>query len=325
MGAEAIKGRHHPLILVLLCVLLVACRRQGAVGPTLQPTLTTTPRSTPLPSLEPTIAPGVEDNPIRMTVVRPSGATRETALNRAAGAVSTALLEESGLIVDVELVDNDASGVAALCDAGTPAVAWVSGLGYGVAAAQNCGVPVLMVERGTGRNTRTGETIQFIVNNDYEATAISGLAGATLCRLSYDDLYTWLVPSLMLRAADIDDTPDVIDQPDSEALIQAVAAGDCDAAALSATDFSRFAGDAEESVQVLTRTVTLPYAILMVPETLPLEARMELIDALEAMSASGDLKTLLGQDDLVPVTSDTLATLDTFLASTRVNFAQLGS
>ena len=310
---------------MLLCVLLAACRRQGAQGPTLQPTLTTTPRSTPLPSLEPTIAPGSEDNPIRMTIVQPGGATRETALARATDNVATALLEESGLNVEVELVESDADGVAALCDVGgAPAVAWLSGIGYGVASASACGTPVLMVERGTGRRAVTGETVRIIVNGESEATDVSGLAGQTFCRLGYDDFYTWLVPTLMLRTGGIAEMPDAVDQPDIEALIQAVADGDCDAAGLSAVDFDEFAGDAESDVRVLNRTVTIPYAILMIPPTLPLDARMALIDALAAMAESDDLATLLDQDGLARVEQGDLDDLDAFLNSTGVDFAQLG-
>jgi ABC-type phosphate/phosphonate transport system substrate-binding protein len=310
---------------VLLCVLLAACRRQGAQGPTLQPTLTTTPRSTPLPSLEPTVAPGSENNPIRMTIVQPGGATRETALERATDNVATALLEESGLTVEVELVESDADGIAALCDvSGVPAVAWLSGIGYGVASANACGTPALMVERGTGRQITTGETVQIIVNGESEATDISGLAGHTFCRLGFEDFYTWLVPTLMLRTGGIAEMPDAVDQPDSAALIQAVADSDCDAAGLTATDFDEFAGDAESDVRVLNRTVTIPYAILMVPSSLPLDARTALLDALEAMAESDDLATLLNQDGLVRVGDGDLADLDTFLSSTGVDFAQLG-
>jgi ABC-type phosphate/phosphonate transport system substrate-binding protein len=260
-----------------------------------------------------------------MTMVRPGGATRETALERAVDNVATALLEESGLIVEVALVDSDADGVAALCDvSGVPAVAWLSGIGYGVASAGGCGLPELIVERGTGQRATTGETVQIIVNGESEAADVSGLAGQTFCRLRYDDFYTWLAPTMMLRAAGITNMPEAVDQADSAALIQAVAAGDCDAAGISASEFDDFAGDAENDVRVLSRTVTIPYAILMVPASLPLEERTELIDALEAMAESGDLNTLLDQDDLVRVGEGDLDELDTFLSSTGVDFAQLG-
>jgi ABC-type phosphate/phosphonate transport system substrate-binding protein len=262
-----------------------------------------------------------------MTILKPGGAVRETELNRARGALEEALLEETGLIVEVELVESDADGVAALCNIdGSPDVAWLSGLGYAAASAQGCAVPALMVERGTGRQASTSEEVVLIVNSELEASGATGLAGETFCRVGFDDVHTWLVPMLMLRAGGLTEVPEAIDVEDVAALIQAVAEGeDCTAAGLTAADFERFGDDAADSVRVLNRTAEIPYAILMYPPQMPLDTRTRLVDGLLDMAESDALETLLDLDGLVRVEDDSLEDFESFLSSTGIDFAQLGS
>lgn len=261
-----------------------------------------------------------------MTIVQPRGAVRQSELDRAETAVEEALLEESGLVVDVELVESDADGVAALCNVdGSPDVAWVSGLGYVAASAQGCGEPALMVERGAGRQVSTGEEVQIIVNDELEASDVGGLVGETFCRVGYDDVFTWLVPTLILRAGGVTDLPEAVDVADVEALIQAVAEGEnCTAGGLTAADFEQFGGDAAESVRALNRTAAIPYAVLMLPPQLPLDTRTRLVDGLLDMADSDALETLLEQDGLARVEDDSLNEFDSFIRSTGIDFAQLG-
>jgi ABC-type phosphate/phosphonate transport system substrate-binding protein len=270
--------------------------------------------------------PGAEDNPIRMTILQPDGATSQSSLNRAADNVAEALLEESGLTVEVELVASDADGVAALCGAvsGSPAVVWVSGVGYAAASAQACGVPALLVERGNGRQATTGEDVQIVVNAALGITDVSNLVGQTFCRLGYNDLYTWLIPLLILKSDGVSNMPDAVDSPDIESLLEAVAAGECDAAGMRASDFDDFGGDVEDSVRILNESVTTPYAVFMHPPELPLDTRTRLIDGLLAMAESDDLQTLLDQDGLARYEDGDLDEFDSFLRSTGLDFAQLG-
>jgi ABC-type phosphate/phosphonate transport system substrate-binding protein len=293
----------------------------------LQPTLTVTPRSTPLPELDPTLVPGAEDNPIRMTILRARGVTSETTLNRAVNNVEEALLEETGLTIAVELVETDADGVAALCEAvtGSPAVAWVSGIGYAAVSAKGCGVPALMVERESGRQTTTSGDVEIIVNSRLGISDVPSLAGQTFCRLGYSDLYSWLVPTLILRADGVSALPDAVDSPDIEALLESVASGECDAAGITAADFDEFGSDVEDSVRVLNQTVPMPYAIFMHPPEMTLDVRTRLIDGLLTMEQSSDLATLLHQDGLARFEEGDLDEFDSFLRSTGLDFAQLGN
>jgi ABC-type phosphate/phosphonate transport system substrate-binding protein len=262
-----------------------------------------------------------------MAIVRSGGATTASALNRAADAVAEALLEETGFIVEVELVETDADAVAALCNAltGSPAVAWVSGVGYAAISAQSCGVPALVIERGTGQRATTSQEVQIVVNRTLGIADAAGLAGRTFCRLGYTDLYSWLVPVIILRGAGVSNLPDAVDSPDIEAMLTSVAEGECDAAGITAADFEEFGADFEDSVRMLNQSATMPYSIFVYPPSFNLDTRRRLIEGMLAMESSNDLETLLDQDGITRFEDADLSDFEAFLESTGLDFAQLGS
>jgi ABC-type phosphate/phosphonate transport system substrate-binding protein len=325
-----------PSILVVVLLLLPACRRQVAqVGPTAAPTLTATPRSTPLPAIATVIPAGAEGNPLQM-VIRPDGS-----MSAARGAIAdfeAAILEKSGLTVKVELVERYAEALAALCDSsgGQVSVAWLTGASYIAAKAENCGTPVLQVERGTRRDAKTGEAATIIVNTDANISTVSTLRGKAFCRIAYDDFYTWLAPSLILKANGLNPLSDVgtvADYEDIPALVQAVGDGDCDAAGIPANALDEYAdviGDISETVEVLTTTDTaFPFAVLMIPPDVQLGTRLSLNDVLVSLAEDSTtavkMRDLLGQNAILPVTADDFADLTTFVESTQLDFSQLGN
>jgi ABC-type phosphate/phosphonate transport system substrate-binding protein len=324
------------MIVGISLLLLPACRRQAAEGGvTAVPTLTPTPRSTPLPAIATAIPPGAVENPLQM-VVRPDGSM--SAARAAIDAVETAILEIAGVAVDIELVERYGEALAALCQSseGRVSVVWLNGASYVAARAENCGVPVLQVERGTRRDARTGEGAAIIVNGDENISTLSALRDRSFCRLAYDDFYTWLAPSLILRASGLNlstTAGEITDYDDLPSLIQAVADGDCDAAGIPANALETYAddlGDAVEQVDVLTTTtVEFPYAVLVLPPEVPLGTRIALNDALVEMAADNTyapkLRDLLGQNALLPAAVDDFAELETFMSSTGLDFAQLGN
>jgi phosphonate transport system substrate-binding protein len=325
------------LLLILgVAMLLAACRRQAAQGgPAIAPTLTPTPRSTPLPAVATAIPAGAEGNPLQM-VFRPDGSM--SAARNAIADFEAAILEKSGLSVKVELVERYAEALAALCDSsgGQASVAWLNGASYVAALAQNCGTPVLQVERGTSRRATAGEAASLIVTSKANINTLSSLRGKAFCRISYDDFYTWLAPSLILKANGLNPLSDVgttIDYEDLPTMIQAVAAGDCDAAGIPAGALEEYAdvlGDASENIDVLTTTdVAFPYAVMMIPPDMPLGTRLSLNNALVALSEDSTvavkMRALLDQNALVPVTTDDFKDLADFMESTHLDFSQLGS
>lgn len=324
------RQTHVPWIIccVLLTVLLAACRREAASGPLVQATLTPTPRSTPLPPVPTVVLPGVEENPIQM-VIRPSGnvnVARRLITDAQISAFENAILEETGLVVRVTLVDRYAEALAALCDS-TPTrvtVAWLDGLTYQVAMAQNCGTPAMQIER----DRQAGDAGQIVTTLDVSSAA--GLQGRGFCRLGYDDYYSWLVPSLLLESSGVDSISGletITDYDDVNSLMEAVAAGECDAAGISETALEEL-DDLRDDLNVIASTPPLPYGVLMYPMNLPLGERLRLTDGLIALDRDSDsaeaLKPLLNQDRLRRVDAEDFDELSEFLAGTGLDFAQLG-
>jgi ABC-type phosphate/phosphonate transport system substrate-binding protein len=323
-------------VLVIVLILLPACRRQVAqVGPTAAPTLTATPRSTPLPAIATVIPAGAEGNPLQM-VIRPDGSM--SAARSAIADFEAAILEQSGLTVKVELVERYAEALAALCDSssGQVSVVWLNGVSYIAARAENCGTPVLQVERGTRRDAKTGEAATIIVNADANISTISALRGKAFCRIAYDDFYTWLAPSLILKANGLNplsDVSSVADYEDIPALVEAVAEGDCDAAGIPSDALDVYAdaiGDISETVDTLTTTdIAFPFAVLMIPPDVQLGTRLTLNEVLvnlaENSTTAVKMRALLGQNAIIPISADDFTDLVDFVETTRLDFSQLGN
>jgi ABC-type phosphate/phosphonate transport system substrate-binding protein len=319
------------LMLIVLALLLVSCRRAtGVQGPLIQATPTPTPRSTPLPPVATVVPPGTEGSPIRM-VIRPPGSAvaRSLITDFQVGRFEDALLEESGLAVDVTVVDRYAEALAALCDS-TPTqvtVAWLDGVSYHAALAQNCGSPALQIVRGN----RDGEVVQIVTHRQSAVSGVQGLRGSAFCRIGVDDYLTWLAPSLLMQGRGVNPVTglgSVTDYTDVDALMEAVADRSCGAAAISEREFEALSSALRSELRVLDTTPPLPYGILMYPINLPLGERLRLADALVSLAAGAQagevVEPILGPGRLVPVQADTFASLTRFLDSTGLDFAQLG-
>jgi ABC-type phosphate/phosphonate transport system substrate-binding protein len=314
----------------LALFLLAACLPDEAQqSPLAQATLTPTPRSTPLPPVPTVIPPGVEDNPIQM-VIRAATGRRNLISDAQVEDFQDAILDKSGLIVRIMLVDRYAEALAALCDSRPTnvAVAWVDGVSYEAAKALECGEPVLQIERGS----QTGDSGQIVTNGALQIGSLGSLSDANFCRLGYDDYYSWLVPSLILQANGIDlanGLTTVTDYPDADTLIEAVADGECAATGISESAFDDLRGTVRSDLDVLETSAPFPYGVLIYPIALTLGERLRLTDALLALSTDLDggdvMKPFFSQDGLTTVESDDFDALSSFLGRTGLDFAQLGS
>ncbi|MEP7292708.1 MAG: PhnD/SsuA/transferrin family substrate-binding protein [Chloroflexota bacterium] len=321
--------------LICLALALSSCRRFGGGEPTARPTLTPTPRSTALPPVPTAIPVGSLDNPLLMKIVQPQTTRPRQAITSASENLQAALLEETGLTVLVEVVESDAEALAALCDSpkGDVTVAWLSGLAYAAAFAQECGTAALQVQRGARSSAATGDEARIIVNRAVDVSSVGDLSEHSFCRLNLtlSDIYSWLIPSLMLDTAGVSatDLDAVNDYDDAETLIAAVASGDCDAAGISASQYEELANaEARASIRTLQESVTIPFAVLLYPVELPLGQQAQLTSALVAIgngSRSGTLSPLLDQDELSAVTDDDLSALRQFINRAGINLAQAGS
>ncbi|MFN8527268.1 MAG: PhnD/SsuA/transferrin family substrate-binding protein [Anaerolineae bacterium] len=163
-----------------------------------------------------------------------------------------------------------------------------------------------------------------------EAQNAADLAGARFCRLGITDLYTWIVPSLMLTNRGVNPTElsSVQDFEDVSQLVSAVAAGDCDAAGIAQADLDEVG--AGNRIRTLEPIVAMPYDILVMPPVVPLGARDALIAAF--IAAANDeteaalLQPLLGQVAIGggDTEAETLRQWDTFIRQTRLDFAEMG-
>lgn len=305
-------------------LVLTGCRRADTQQATAQPTLTPTPRSTPLPTLEPTIAPGAADNPIRLLVIGDPEAERQT---DAARDFATTLTEASGLAVTINVVSSTAEAVAALCTgfADQPTAAWLDGLGY--AAAQTCGTPALWIEREVDNDESPFLTVQLVVPADSESTGAAGLAGVDFCRVGLTDYATWRVPLLLLHAGGLDPAQlgEIRDLPNVEAVLEAVAAGDC-AAGMAVSDYEALArGALRTDTRLLSAQAEVPHSVLIYAPEVPLGARLTLDEALVDAARDADFELLLNASGVRPVTADDLEPFTALLERTGLDFAQLGN
>lgn len=330
-GEWAINGKVYSTIALLLLA-LTACRQiTGDQGPFVAATATATPRSTPLPAVATIVPPGIEENPIQM-IVNPVGAASLITDTQIAN-FEAAIAADSGLAVTVTVVDRYAEALAALC-ASTPAsvtVAWLDGLTYQAAIAQNCGEPVMQVERGR-RDARTGDAGQIVASRTRGFGNVQALRGRDFCRLGVNDYYSWLVSSVVFRTngiSPINGLGAVLDYDTPRAMIEAVLDSECAAAGLSETDFDDLSGALKEELSLLETTPPFPYGILMYPSSLPLGERIRLDNVLLAMDIDSDgsdaMRPLLGQDGLTRVSRDDFDILTEFLDRTGLDFAQLGN
>jgi len=331
-GECPIKPRTTTIVLALLfaAVAFAACR-PAATGPrNVAPTTTPTPISTPLPPVATQPPPGSDDNPIRL-LVNPAltVASARSAANRLTGE----LTERTGLAVVVETVTSDAEALAALCDSvgGAVNVAWVDGLTVLAAQAQGCGEAVLMAERGVGRRAQTGDSVRLVTQAEDGAASVAALGNdASFCRLGYDDLATWLVPSIMLQTAGVppSEIGAVTDYEDLNAVLAAVAGGECDAAGVPASALAAANAATRNALISLAESASIPYSVLVYPPEMPLGARTALENALTDLMADADagepLRDLLSADALEQVDASDFDDLNDFIAAAGLDLARLG-
>jgi ABC-type phosphate/phosphonate transport system substrate-binding protein len=317
-------------VALFVVFLLAACLpEEQQLGPQAQATLTPTPRSTPLPPVPTVIPPGMEDNPIQM-VIRVAPGRRDLISDAQVENFQESILDQSGLIVQVTLVERYAEALAALCDSRPTnvVVAWLDGVSYEAAKALECGEPVLQIER----DSQTGDPGQIVTNGARQIGSLQALTAANFCRLGYDDYYSWLVPSLILQANGIDPADDlttVTEYSDGDSLIEAVAEGECAATGISETAFDDLRGTVRSDLDVLETSAPFPYGVLMYPLALTLGERIRLTDALLALAGDLDggdvMEPFFNQDGLTAVEADDFEALSAFLGRTGLDFAQLGN
>ncbi|MDZ4769320.1 MAG: PhnD/SsuA/transferrin family substrate-binding protein [Chloroflexota bacterium] len=327
--------RYRWFALLVVVLLLVGCRRGAEDQVAARPTTAVTPRSTHLPPVPTAVPVGSEDNPLQVMLLPSESGRSQRAITQAADDLQPALAAASGLTIELTLADSDADVLAALC-ASTPesvTVGWMSGVGYAAAAAADCGTAALQVARGAADGARTGDDVTLVVNRDADIAAIADIDGKTFCRLDAADLQTNLIPSVMLRASS-GETPvtplETTDYDDLDTLIDALVAGECDAAGMSAAAYDERANAAVRAatVALTPRSAEIPFAVLMIPSFLPLAQRASLIDAFVTIgngAQADSLRPILAHDEIVRAEDADFVRLRTFFSQAGIDLAALGT
>jgi hypothetical protein len=313
-----------------------------------------------LPSVATDIPAGFDsNNPIRIVIVGDD--------NNAADTLGEALNALSEIEVEVVLVDTQAEAMTMLCasDSGTVSAAWLEGKAY--AAARQCGVASLQAERGTGRRSNRGEAGVLVINAQFNEgdNPLAAALEENFCRVSVHDFYGWLVPQMLFAIAEINPATiaDVKEYADNDALVAALASGECAAIGMSETQWEDYLdadSELESNISVVTTSAPFPHMIMVFPFAADLQVINELtglllqldiasgrsgLEAEEEATAEStaestpeaegtaspeisiedsDMTALFGEGYFVPVESGDFSILDAFLESTGLNFAEIG-
>lgn len=320
--------RSLSLLIVALAVVMAACRPpQTTVEVVVRATNTPVPTSTPLPIVPTAIPAGSADNPLQLVVIPQADVTEADE-----SAWEAALAEQGGVTVDVVTVATRPQAIEALCSTqeGVISAAWLDGISYAAARARNCGSPDVMA----ARDGALGEAGLLLLDRSLGTTQITALSGRVYCRLGYDDFYSWLLPLLAFRRADLDERRlnQIVDMADTEALVAAVVNGDCDGGGLGENAYNRLLEQdptLADSARVAFTTPPVPYAILMYPLEVELGIRLSLTEGLlklaESEEGSALMRPFLGQSALVRATDEELAAFNTFLGEVPLDFASIGN
>lgn len=339
----------------LLLIILTGCGALASqqAGPTPRPTVTVTPISTPL-AYPPTPQPiGSVANPLRWVMV-PADLQAAEPLRTA---LSELLSEALGVVVEVELVASVGDVIAQVCTPSLEQVTMgtVDALGYAIVNARGCANAVLRLVDGSS----VGDEI-LIVTRQAETLEAARSLNLPFCRLSSADLESWVLPTLLLRTLRQDES--VLGQPlDRRSYtesLRTIGGGGCWGAAVPARVYNplRTAQDPlVEGMRVLERTPRLPYGVVMIPSSVPLELQADLIALLEeqtraavqgaaaettpdpeatadaeatpdpnARAISDIAEAFFGEYQLAAVSENDLAMVDRFFAQTQLDFARLG-
>jgi len=285
------------MIGIVLCLALLVGCGQGTPRPTSAPTRprpTPLPTATPLPPL-PTLPPfGSQANPLVFMLVNPNAAAATTKADALAKTFATDL----NMVVQVKVTQSYGEARAALCG-GAATVVTASAFAYLSAVEQGCGDGLFTAEVGGATSTQ-GEMLAGLGRSIF---TLKGFAGYRFCRPDALSVNGWFVPTLALKANQVDplgDLDQVIDSGSDAGVVKDIIALKCDVGAARLGAETGIAG--AKSVLVIEKLPPVPNDTLMVSSRLDSAARAPTED--EIRKHQSDLAGIMGVDNLV-VANDT--------------------
>ncbi len=311
------SGLRSTLSAILIMLMLPACGGNSFVQPTPRPpTFTPTPRSTPLPTVATQVPLGSESRPYHVAFVAPDQ-------NASGSELARYLSDQTSVAFEVDLLSSYAEVLRQLCS-DKPTFGWLDGRALLAAQAQGCGVPVLKFQQGKS----SGQKADLIVHTGIkdEVKTIAGFKGKDYCRLNGQDVQSWILPSLAMRAGGINPVQDlkgIKEFDNNAALMQAVADNICVSAAIPAGTLLTYSPKLSSGqLAVLTTTPELPFGGVIVSSTVPKTIADNVITLFT--QNMDRLQGLIKVDELVKVNANDFTDFQKLAQSAGLNLKTLG-
>jgi phosphonate transport system substrate-binding protein len=287
---------------------------------------TPTPRSTALPTVATQEAIGSEGRPYQVVIVPPaSSAATGTSLQNF-------LKARTGKVFKVEIVNSYGDVLKALCS-DVPTFGWVDGPALLAANAQGCSTLAIKVRLGSDNEAATGMRAELVVRSVTRITAVAALKDKDFCRVSSQDLISWLLPVAMMRAGGVDpftNLHSVKEYPDTTGMLQALADGVCVAAGIPAGTLGQYSVTDRNGPVDITKVINpigtpspeMPYGGLMVSSIVPADFAATVTRLF--LDNPGQLKNLVIADGLVKATSSDFSEIERFFQTNGLDLKALG-
>jgi hypothetical protein len=178
--------------------------------------------------------------------------------------IAAFLTEKTEATFRVTLTDDPAAALKLVCGE-TPAAALLDGRALLAALAQDCGTLAFKLQGEDNNFGVKSDIIVRVLNTDNNPPqSPRDLRGRDFCRLNGEDIATWVLPSLSLRANSVNPAGDlkgIKEYATLTAMVQGVADGVCGAAGIPSgtlSDYSPTISGGE--LRVLATTPELPKA-----------------------------------------------------------------
>jgi len=316
-GRAINRQRNAALATILIAVIIfgmVACGGGSAQVGLIKPRATPLPTSTPLPPLPTEPPPGSEQNPIVLALVNTSDAA---SFSSQVEDLSATLSDESGLVVEVTVVETYGEALAALCS-GQAHVISAQAFAYLAAVERQCGTGVYIAEMD-GMFATQG---QMVTLAGREIFTVKGFSGYRFCRPDANSVNGWIVPAFSLRKNEVNPLTDLFSVTDSggdEEVIQALLDFHCDAgaSALGAEADVPNSGD----IRVIETLPPVPNDTILITTQLDERTQQKITDLLD--DHKDDLAELIGADGLETSDDTAFDELRQLMSDARVDAASM--
>jgi phosphonate transport system substrate-binding protein len=242
---------------------------------------------------------GTEGNPIVMSFV-PSGEQED--IITGGEDIAVLLSEATGLAIEPNVATSYAAVIEAM-GADNAHVAWLNTFNYLLASEKFDAKPLLVTSR-FGTTTYAG---QIMTREGSGIETLADLAGKTFCRP--DELSTsgWVIPSILLKAAGVEesDLGKIIEASNHDGVVIAIYNGDCDAGASYADardGLEEDYPDVKAVVAILETSDAIPNdnvsVIASLPEDLVEKIKTGLLTIAQTEAGQEALKTTYGIEEL---------------------------